>query len=172
MTTDPQNNAIANDPNDKAGVIAPPPVIALVAVALGLAIDWAWPVGALRDHLGWPARLAIGGALMAGGLAIAIVAERTFHRLGTNALPWRPALRLAAAGIYARTRNPMYLGLALFMIGLALALASAGLLAMLVPAALTLHYGVVLREERYLERKFGDDYRRFKAAVPRYGWRM
>jgi protein-S-isoprenylcysteine O-methyltransferase Ste14 len=66
----------------------------------------------------------------------------------------------------------MYIGLGLFLVGLAVALASAWTLAMLVPAALALHYGVVKREERYLEAKFGDDYRAFKASVPRYGWRM
>jgi protein-S-isoprenylcysteine O-methyltransferase Ste14 len=40
------------------------------------------------------------------------------------------------------------------------------------PTRYVLHYGVVLREERYLERKFGEDYRRFKAEMPRYGWRL
>lgn len=157
---------------DKPGVIAPPPLIALAALAAGLALDWLWPVNLLRDALGFPGRLALGCLCMAAGLGLAIVAERTFHRLGTNAAPWRPALRLAATGPYAYTRNPMYIGLGLFLVGLAVALASAWTLAMLVPAALALHYGVVKREERYLEAKFGDDYRTFKAGVPRYGWRM
>ena len=65
----------------------------------------------------------------------------------------------------------MYQGLALFVAGLGVALASVWVLAMLIPAALVLHYGVVKREERYLEQKFGADYGAFKAAVPRYGWR-
>jgi len=114
--------------------------------------------------------LAFGGLLIALGLCLAIVAERAFRRIGTNVAPWRPALGLAADGPYAHTRNPMYLGLALFVAGLGVALASVWVLAMLIPAALVLHYGVVKREERYLEQKFGADYRAFKAAVPRYGW--
>lgn len=65
----------------------------------------------------------------------------------------------------------MYLGLGLLLLGLGIALGSVGTLVMLAPAALVLHYGVVLREERYLEKKFGADYCSFKAAVPRYGWR-
>ena len=160
------------DQTDKAGVIAPPPAIALAAVALGLALDWLWPKSVLQDALGLYGRLALGGLLMAAGLAIAIIAERTFHRIGTDPLPWKPATQLAATGIYTYTRNPMYIGLALLMAGLGIALASTGILLMLIPAALVLHYGVVKREERYLERKFGEDYRRFKATVPRYVWRM
>ncbi len=160
------------NPPDKAGVIAPPPVIAFAAVALGLALDWLWPTSGIQDALGLAGRLTLGGLLMATGLAIAIIAERTFHRVGTDPLPWKPATRLAATGIYAHTRNPMYVGLALLMAGLGIALASTGILLMLIPAALVLHYGVVKREERYLERKFGEDYRHFKATVPRYGWRM
>jgi protein-S-isoprenylcysteine O-methyltransferase Ste14 len=64
----------------------------------------------------------------------------------------------------------MYVGLGFMVGGLAVALASDWTLVSLVPAGLILHYGVVLREERYLESKFGDDYRRYKEAVPRYGW--
>lgn len=157
--------------SDTAGVVAPPPLIALAAVALGLGLDWLLPLPWL-GLLGLPLRLVIGGLAIAAGVSIAVPAERTFHRIGTHALPWKPALQLASSGIYAHTRNPMYLGLGLLVVGLAIALGSVGTLIMLVPAALVLHYGVVLREERYLERKFGDDYRRFKAAVPRYGWRL
>ena len=157
---------------DRPGVIAPPPLIALAALAAGLALDWLWPVNLLRDALGFPGRVALGGLCVAAGLGLAIGAERTFHRLGTNAAPWKPALRLAATGPYACTRNPMYIGLGLFVLGLAVVLASGWTLALLVPAALVLHYGVVKREERYLEAKFGEDYRAFKASVPRYGWRM
>jgi protein-S-isoprenylcysteine O-methyltransferase Ste14 len=135
-------------------------------------LDWLWRVDLLRAALGLPGRLAIGGLMMASGLGLAVVAERAFRRIGTNVGPWKPTLRLAADGPYAHTRNPMYIGLALFVAGLGVALASVWVLAMLVAAAFVLHYGVVKREERYLEQKFGEDYRAFKAAVPRYGWRM
>jgi len=66
-------------------------------------------------------------------------------------------------------RNPMYIGLLLLTGGIGIALASDWTLVLLVPTALILHYGVVLREERYLEAKFGDAYRRYKAKVPRWG---
>jgi protein-S-isoprenylcysteine O-methyltransferase Ste14 len=64
----------------------------------------------------------------------------------------------------------MYVGLGLLVAGIAIALASDWTLVMLVPAALVLHFGVVLREERYLAAKFGEDYLDYKARVPRYGW--
>jgi protein-S-isoprenylcysteine O-methyltransferase Ste14 len=160
------------DESETPGVIAPPPLIALATITVGLALDWLWPTSLLRDVLGVPARLALGGLSMATGLGLAIVAERTFRRIGTNTAPWKPTLRLAANGPYAHTRNPMYVGLALFVLGVGVALASAWTLAMLVPAAFVLHYGVVKREERYLEDKFGAEYRAFKIRVPRYGWRM
>jgi protein-S-isoprenylcysteine O-methyltransferase Ste14 len=160
------------DRSDTPGVIAPPPLIALATVAVGLLLDWLWPAHALRDHFGLPARLIVGGALIGAGAALAIAAERTFHRIGTNAPPWKPALRLATDGVYTHLRNPMYAGGLTLLAGLGFALASVWMLVMLVPAALVLHYGVVRREERYLEERFGADYRAFKARVPRYGWRL
>ena len=66
-------------------------------------------------------------------------------------------------------RNPMYVGLLLLVGGFGIAFASDWTLVLLVPLALLLRNGVVLREERYLEDKFGEDYRRYKASVPRWG---
>src|SRR5262249_3126341 len=66
------------------------------------------------------------------------------------------------------TRNPIYLGMFLGLIGLAIAFDNLWLLLMLVPFALVIRYGVVAREEAYLERKFGDDYRRYRARVRRW----
>jgi protein-S-isoprenylcysteine O-methyltransferase Ste14 len=66
-------------------------------------------------------------------------------------------------------RNPMYIGLMLVVAGLGIALASDWTLVLLVPAALILHFGVVTREERYLETIFGESYRAYMSKVPRYG---
>ncbi len=157
-------------PADTAGVIAPPPLIALAALVAGVAADWLWPLNVLGSTLGWPMRIAIGVPLVLGGGVLAVAAERAFKRVGTNVPPWRPALALATSGPYAYIRNPMYVGLILLLAGIAAALASDWLVILLVPTALVLHFGVVRREERYLEAKFGEDYRRYKASVPRYGW--
>ena len=71
-------------------------------------------------------------------------------------------------GPYRFTRNPIYLGMVLGLLGLTIALNSLWLLLTLVPFALVIRYGVVAREEAYLERKFGDDYRRYRARVRRW----
>jgi protein-S-isoprenylcysteine O-methyltransferase Ste14 len=64
----------------------------------------------------------------------------------------------------------MYVGLMLLVAGIGIALASDWTLVMLVAAALTIHIGVVKREERYLTAKFGQPYLDYLASVPRYGW--
>jgi protein-S-isoprenylcysteine O-methyltransferase Ste14 len=157
-------------PTDTPGVIAPPPLIALAALLLGVAADWLLPINALASVLNWPVRIGLGGALVVGGGVLVVVGEQAFKRVGTNVPPWRPALALATTGIYAHVRNPMYVGAMLMLLGLAIALASDWLAILLLPTALLLHFGVVRREERYLASKFGEDYRRYKVSAPRYGW--
>jgi protein-S-isoprenylcysteine O-methyltransferase Ste14 len=157
-------------PADTPRVIAPPPLIALAALLLGVAADWLWPMNGLASVLNWPVRIGLGGALFLGGGVLVVVGEQAFKQVGTNVPPWRPALALATTGIYAHLRNPMYVGAMVMLAGIATALASDWLVILLVPTALVLHFGVVRREERYLEAKFGEDYRRYKASAPRYGW--
>jgi len=155
--------------NDTPGVIAPPPLIAAATIVLGLALDWLLPIRALTQMLTFWPRLALGVILALAGGALAVAAERRFRAIGTNVPPWKPSLQLATTGIYTRLRNPMYVGLMLLVLGIGIGLASDWTLLLLVPTALLLHHGVVLREERYLENKFGDAYRRYKANVPRWG---
>ena len=154
---------------DSAGVIAPPPLIALAAVVLGLALDWLLPAYVVSMLLSLTERIIIGVMLIATGGALAIPAMRGFRSAGTHVEPWKPSSALVTGGIFGWLRNPMYVGLALIVAGLGIALASDWMLVMLVPAVLLLHFGVVKREERYLEAKFGDAYRAYKERVPRYG---
>jgi len=154
---------------DSAGVIAPPPLIALAAVVLGLALDWLLPAYVVSMLLSLTERIIIGAMLIAAGGALAIPAMRGFRSAGTHVEPWKPSSALVTGGIFGWLRNPMYVGLALIVAGLGIALASDWMLVMLVPAVLLLHFGVVKREERYLEAKFGDAYRAYKERVPRYG---
>ena len=157
------------EPRDNAGVIAPPPLIALAAVVLGLALDWLIPAFVLRVLLSWPERMVIGVVLIAAGAALAIPAMRGFRSAGTHVEPWKPATALVTGGIFGRLRNPMYVGLTLCLAGLSILLASDWMLVMTILFVAVIHFGVVKREERYLEAKFGDAYRQYKARVPRYG---
>ncbi len=162
---------MANDTRDVPGVIVFPPLIPLTVLVVGVLLDWLIPLNFLAT-IPFAIRVVVGLALFALGLASAIVGSRAFKRIGTNVNPMQPALALAGEGIFAHLRNPMYVGTGLGVLGIAIAFALEWTLFALVVGALVMHFGVVKREERYLERKFGDDYRRYKASVPRYGWKF
>jgi protein-S-isoprenylcysteine O-methyltransferase Ste14 len=148
-----------------------PPLIPLLTLLAGALLGrWLPPRWLARLGLGW--RLGAGGLAVLAGAAIAGSGARALARLGTTINPLRPTLAVATEGVFARTRNPMYVGGGLAFMGLAIGLALDWVLLLLLPSFLLLHYGVIVPEERYLERKFGDPYRRYKASVPRYGWRL
>ena len=154
---------------DNARVIMPPPLLALAAVVLGLLLDYVAPAYLLAMLLSWGTRIILGLELIAVGLALAVAALRGFRSVGTDPEPWKPSTALFTAGVYAWLRNPMYVGGTFLLAGIAILLASDWMLVMIILSGLVLHFGVVLREERYLEAKFGDAYRQYKARVPRYG---
>jgi protein-S-isoprenylcysteine O-methyltransferase Ste14 len=153
--------------NDRPNVIAFPPLILVISIALGFALQWLMPLGwIVRIDQTW--RIGVGAIVAVIGALITIRGARALAHRGTNINPMLPTLAIATEGIFRWTRNPMYVGGTFLMIGIALIFALDWLLLLLVPSVLILHFGVVMREERYLERKFGDEYRRYKASVPRY----
>ena len=158
------------DERDTARVIAPPPLIALGVVLIGFALDRLSPIGVVGAVVSRSARLVIGNALVMFAAWPMARALWRFHLAGTHAEPWKPATALVVRGIYKRTRNPMYQAFGLFILGLAFAFASDWTFLLLPLGALIIHFGVVRREEHYLEARFGDGYRRLKESVPRYGW--
>ncbi len=126
-------------------------------------------------HLTRPYRLApspwlrgLGGVLAVGAIALAIWGRRTMKAAGTNVDPSLPALAIVSGGPFAFTRNPLYLALIVLFTAIGLALADPSFLVFLLPLTLVLQFGVVLREERYLDAKFGDVYRGYKARVRRW----
>jgi protein-S-isoprenylcysteine O-methyltransferase Ste14 len=153
---------------DHPGVIARPPRIAYLFLAIGGILEWRWPLPLLPA--GWPATLpcGVGGGLVALGLVLMTLAVRAFRRAGTNVETPKPATTLVANGIYARSRNPMYVALALLFAGIGVLADSGWIALLLVPFLGVLRVGVIAREERYLERKFGECYRAYRTRVRRW----
>jgi protein-S-isoprenylcysteine O-methyltransferase Ste14 len=91
-----------------------------------------------------------------------------FRRAGTRPEPWKPVTAFVTSGPYRFTRNPMYVGFTLIYLGVAAMVNTAWPLWFLPAIFLTMHFGVVRREEAYLERRFGDDYRAYRDRVRRW----
>ena len=149
---------------DHADVRFPPPLIYVAGFVLGLLLERAFPVLVLPKT---PSRVV-------AVLCIALFAILTvwsiglFHRARTSFLPIKPTTTLVVYGPYQFTRNPMYFGLVCLYLGLALWFGVFWAV-MLLPAVIVLvqHY-VIAREEQYLERKFGQEYLKYKAGVRRW----
>jgi protein-S-isoprenylcysteine O-methyltransferase Ste14 len=154
-----------SDTVDTANVIIRPPIAWALAVLAALALHWLVPLRFMPAPVpaGW-----LGGAVFVVALALAIWAIATMTRAGSNVPTNTPTTTIVDAGPYRFTRNPIYLGMFIGLIGLAIAFDSLWPLVMLVPFGLVIRYGVVAREEAYLERKFGDLYGGYRARVRRW----
>ena len=148
-----------------ANVMIRPPIAWAIAILAGLALDWFLPLRFMPAAVpaGWA-----GGAVFAIALVLFGSAIVTMTRAGSNVPTNRPTTTIVDSGPYRFTRNPIYLAMFLGLVGLAVAFDSLWLLAVLVPFALIIRSGVVAREEAYLERKFGDVYRAYRARVRRW----
>jgi len=140
---------------------------ALACVFLGRFVDQEILQGPEQQRTKSPAGW-VGGAVFALALALAAWAIATLTRAGSNVPTSMPTMTIVDAGPYRFTRNPIYLGMIVGLIGLAIAFDSLWLLVALMPFALVIRYGVVACEEAYLERKFGDVYRRYRSRVRRW----
>jgi len=146
-----------------AGVVVPPPLLYALLLAAGLILNHQRPRPVLPEAIA-----AIAGPFLAAWGLIVIPAVLAFRRAGTSPRPWRPATALVTGGPYKISRNPMYLGFTLIYLGASVwANALWPLLALPVVLAVT-DRGQIAREEAYLERRFGDEYRRYKARVRRW----
>lgn len=150
--------------SDNAGVVALPPLLYGVTFVAVLALRWFWPLPILGRTMGLYSGLAL--AMIA--VAVAIWGSRTLRIAGTNVNPSLPATVVVTSGPFRYSRNPLYFALTVFYLGLTLAFNTWWGIILLVPLLIVMHYGVVLREERYLEQKFGETYRQYRSAVRRY----
>jgi protein-S-isoprenylcysteine O-methyltransferase Ste14 len=153
-----------------AGVIARPPFLFLAALLLGFVADHLltlpFPISR-TGQVHWISA-AIAVCLILIGAALVAAGIRNFSRAGTPVPTNEPTRALVATGIHGWTRNPIYLGFFLVYVGIGLVVRSPWILILTLPLAAVIRYGVVAREEAYLERRFGDAYRDYKARVRRW----
>jgi protein-S-isoprenylcysteine O-methyltransferase Ste14 len=160
--------AVADDPSsDNAGVRIVPPAVYLGGLAIGYILDLVRHIPIAPPGRSLGVRI-VGIVVVAVGVSIMLSALALFRRLGTQVAPWEPTTKLAVDGPYRFTRNPMYLGMAFILAGLGLIGNTVWPILAMVPAIIIIRTQVIAREERYLERKFGDEYRAFKTRVRRW----
>lgn len=160
---------MSDSPDEMEGLDAPdvitfPPVIFAIFFVIGYVTDLAFPV-----ELGFPEiRTTAGAVLIITSIAIVAWAVSRFIGAKTHVDVRKPATTIVTDGPYRLSRNPMYVAASLLYAGVAIILAMPWTLALLIPCLITLNQGVILREERYLEGKFGDSYRDYKSRVRRW----
>lgn len=151
-------------PNDRPRVVVFPPLIMASALLSALALQYLWPLPIATR----PAAIALGSILCMTGIATVAWGRITLMKAGTNVSPLKPTTAVVTKGPFRFTRNPLYVGGSALIVGLSLVLGTWWGAIMIAPHLVALHRGVVIPEEAYLESKFGDVYRNYKAAVRRY----
>ena len=150
---------------DRPNVVIHPPVAWALAFVVGLGVDWLYPLQFVPTTV---PRAWVGGGVFAVGFVLAIWAMVTIRKAGTRVETNKPTTAIVANGPYRVTRNPIYIGMFLGLAGLAFGFDNLWVLATLVPFYLVIRYGVIAREEAYLERKFGAVYLGYKSRVRRW----
>jgi protein-S-isoprenylcysteine O-methyltransferase Ste14 len=157
-------SAMASETTDKPGVAAPPPLVYLVAIVIGAVLErvsrWRLPTG--------QSGMVLGTLLIVAAIGLLAWALREFARAETSPKPHEPTKAIVASGPFRFTRNPIYISFTLIQLGIALLAQSGWILALVVPALLFIRFGVIAREERYLERKFGEEYVKYSQRVRRW----
>lgn len=150
--------------NDAPGLVVPPPIIYFGAVAMGFLTDWLWPLTLLPNAV----QYVLGGLVIVVSGAIMPFVMREFSRAQTHFDARKPVTNLIVTGPFQFSRNPSYLALALLCVGIAIISDTVWIIVWLIPATLVADYGIIRREESFLEDKFGDAYRIYKAKVRRW----
>jgi protein-S-isoprenylcysteine O-methyltransferase Ste14 len=147
-----------------AQVIAPPAALLAGVLLAGFLLDLIWPIGFVPGGYALP----VGSALIFLAVNLGAFAAREMIRIKTTLSLQRPATDLATSGIFAWSRNPIYLGMVLLCGGVAVFTNSLWTLILTVALAAVLQKGVIGPEEAYLERRFGQRYMAYKARVRRW----
>ncbi len=147
-----------------AGLRFPPPLIAVVVIALAWQLDgfYPWPILPAAGY--WP----LGAAGVGAALALAVAAVWQLRRAGTAIEPWHPTTAVVQRGVYRFSRNPIYLSFCLATLGVGLWLDSGWIALSTLAVGALLQWLVIRREEAYLAAKFGDAYHDYCRQVRRW----
>jgi len=151
---------------DHVKAVPDPQNLLLVLLAVGLLLGWIFPAQFLPNSAGY--NYVVGVATVVIALSIGGSALTTLRRAHTSPNPNRPTVALVESGVFRYSRNPIYLSMLLLYLGITVFVNVAWLLLLFPIWFLPVNFLVVRREERYLERKFGDIYTRYKAQVRRW----
>lgn len=149
---------------DNAGVTVPPPLLYAGPLVVGLILHRRFPVKFLPRRVALP----LGGVCVALAVLLVRSAVPAMRRANTSLNPSSPVTALVTEGAFRLTRNPLYVALTLFYAGVALMVNALWAMLLLPFILIAVRIGVIEREERYLERKFGEQYLRYKARVRRW----
>lgn len=151
---------------DRASIPVPPPLFVFGCLAVGILLELGFP----SRPLGWPLlpRILVSLTLLVVSGLCAVGAFRVLRMHHTPFDPRRGTIAVVQEGPYRLTRNPLYLALLLMFGAIAVLVCSLWLFLALPVLFLLLELFVVSREERYLEQKFGDEYRKYQASVRRW----
>jgi protein-S-isoprenylcysteine O-methyltransferase Ste14 len=149
---------------DRAEVKVLPPLV-LLAALVAQAVLWSLAPARMLPAL---IALLLGLAVIAGSLALGVVAAREIVRAGTAIDVRNTTTALVESGIFQFSRNPVYLSMVVLVVGVGLALNSFWSLLLALPTGYTLDRLAIRPEEPYLEAKFGDAYRAYRERVPRW----
>lgn len=156
---------MSDTPPESSGIIAPPPVLYLGALAMSFILHVISPLPIFASDA---VLRVLGVFLFIVSGAFARWAFVTMRRVGTSASPREPSAALVSGGPFRFSRNPIYVAMTGLYLGVALLANSLWLLVLLAPLLVVMQWGVILREERYLARRFGESYLAYKAAVRRW----
>ncbi|HUF31463.1 MAG TPA: isoprenylcysteine carboxylmethyltransferase family protein [Gemmatimonadaceae bacterium] len=150
---------------DAPDIVVLPPVLVGGTLIFGIIIHYAfWTTQLLPTVL---ARV-LGLVVFVSAGVLAHLSQRAMQRVGTNVLPTRPTLALATDGPYRYTRNPLYIAAIGVYLGVTLWVDGWAPLVLLLPMVWVLNRGIILREEQYLTRKFGEAYLSYQSRVRRW----
>ncbi|KPV49792.1 hypothetical protein SE17_30610 [Kouleothrix aurantiaca] len=158
------DTAVPAATSDNAGVRFPPPFLYVIVFGIALLLNWLVPLATLPLTFGRVAALA----LVLAGVLLMIWSNVLFRRAHTSLVPVKPSSALVTDGVYRLTRNPMYLGLLLVYLAAALWFSIIWALILAPLLVVAMQRMVIGKEERYLERRFGDEYRQYRAQVRRW----